>query len=136
MGVSRVSTACSSASDSRKNGIEKTLKLGSIAARPTAVRNAACTVSKPGRILVMMVASSRLPPPNTVAVTRPSVDVFHVLPMSSSALCHVVDWGASVARLMRTGAARSGTLAAIANAAISRRFGADMCGDLMGIISG
>ena len=72
----------------------------SISARPAAVRNAACTVSKPGRILVMIVSSSRLPPPNTVTETRPSVVVFHVLPMSRSALCQVVDAGASVARLI------------------------------------
>ena len=49
---------CSSSSDSKKNGMVSTLNASSSSARPAAVRNDACRVSKPGRIFVTIVDSS------------------------------------------------------------------------------
>ena len=88
-----------------KNGIPSTLNASSSSARPTDVRNAACKTSF--CIFLSVVDSSPCVPPGyTVSVTRPMVSLFQVLPMSSSALCHEVLAGTSVASLMSVAAER------------------------------
>ena len=97
-----------------------------MSASPVAVRSEASTVLTSGRMFRSTVVSEPwAPPPVTRSVTRPSVALVQLAPMSRRAASQVVPAGASVERRTMTGAAVSARTPAVARptaAAVHARF--------------